>query len=229
MRSVSLRHQWVTGWNSTRWSRPPGRSSRSTTRAHSSMSGQPAQRADARVDAVEGSTTQSGRRVVDVGHDELRVERRRERRSRGPRRWRAPRGRRPRPARRAAPNPSVSMPKWHWRWTRSRPSTSPASSPRSARSGVQPAEKALDTVEVGADVHRHPLVPPGAVELEPRVVHGPILPRYAQRPPHPREGRTAAAAGEDWAGGNSPRCLAPYGLSGSERNKALQRSDELRS
>ena len=74
VRSVSLRHQWVTGWNSTRCSRPPGRSSSCHDARPRVDVREPAEGSDPGVDAVERSTTESGRRVVHVGHLELGLE-----------------------------------------------------------------------------------------------------------------------------------------------------------
>ena len=84
--------------------------------------------------------------------------------------------------------------------------------------GRPPGQEPVHPVEVAGHVGGDPLVPEAPVLLEPLVVHDghsdrrtPRRARDAQRPPHPREGRSAVAAGEGWAGGNSPRWRRAYG------------------
>ena len=128
----------------------------------------------------------------------------------GPPRWPAPTRSTPTTRAPSRAHDSVSMPKWHWRCdqvealdvaglvhlvaTKRRPACQKARRRRRSRTPTWVATRSS---------HQR------AVELEPALVHAPSLPPYAQRPPHPREGRSAVAAGEDWAGGNSPRCCAP--------------------
>ena len=119
----------------------PAAASASTTAAQRSRSGSQQQGAEARVHDVEACRPPSGLdRVVDVRRTRSR---RRCRRSRGqpgePRR--SPAGEKSSPVTRAPSraHDSVSRPKWHWRCTRSRPSTGPSSSISKRRRPLRPA------------------------------------------------------------------------------------------
>ena len=106
------------------------RTSAATWSAHSSMLGQPAQGAEAHVDDVE-RPRRRGRPVASATGAHTNSARSRRvrpaRRGRGPLAIAAAEKSRPVTWAPASAQASVSLPKWHWRWTRSSPATSPRS------------------------------------------------------------------------------------------------------
>ena len=181
---------------------------------------EPAERADPGVDAVERSTTESGRRVVHVGHLELGVEARPRRQLAGREDRRLAQVDADDAGAEAGPAEGVhaevalevdeveagdvagllDLVRTKWRAT---------------------CQKAVDAVEVGVDVDGDALVPPGAVELEPGVVHvghGPVRATTASSTGGTFGGRCWRGLG----GREQPSLLRTLRASGSRRNDDLR-------